>query len=46
MLSRASPVRFSDRAKIDQIVARTRSSEYGIRSLVNELIQSDLFLNK
>ena len=41
-----SPVRFSDRLKIEAILERTRSSEYGVRAIVNELIQSELFLNK
>jgi hypothetical protein len=41
-----APVRFSDRAKIDQIVERTRGTQYGVRSLVAEIVQSDLFLNK
>jgi hypothetical protein len=41
-----APVRFSDRAKIDQIVAATKSSQYGVRSLIDELIQSDLFRSK
>jgi hypothetical protein len=38
--------RFSDRAVIDQIVQGTRVRQYGVRSLVHGLIQSDLFLNK
>jgi mono/diheme cytochrome c family protein len=41
-----SPVRFGDRAKIEQIVERTRASEYGVRSLVLEIVESDLFRNK
>lgn len=41
-----APVRFSDRAAIEQILQATRSQQYGVRSLVNQLIQSDLFLNK
>jgi hypothetical protein len=41
-----APVRFSDRAKIEQIVQRAKGSQYGIRTIVNELIQSELFLNK
>jgi hypothetical protein len=41
-----SPVRFSDRAAVDQIVEKTRNQQYGLRSMVHELIQSELFLNK
>ncbi len=41
-----SPVRFSDREKIEQILQATAGREYGVRSIVNQIIQSDLFLNK
>jgi mono/diheme cytochrome c family protein len=41
-----SPVRYSDRAKIDQILAKTRASDYGVRDLIHEIIQSELFRNK
>ncbi len=41
-----SPVRFSDRAAIENIVAATKSSKHGVRDIVDALIQSDLFLNK
>lgn len=39
-------VRFSDRAPIEEILQRAASSHYGVRSLVHELVQSELFLNK
>ena len=42
----SAPVRFSDRAAIEQILQRTRAQGYGARSLVHQIIQSDLFLNK
>jgi hypothetical protein len=38
--------RFSDRATVEQIVQGTKSKQYGVRSLVHGLIQSELFLNK
>ena len=38
--------RFSDRAVVEQIVQGTKARQYGVRSLVHGLIQSDLFLNK
>jgi hypothetical protein len=41
-----SPVRFGDRAKIEEIVERTRSKQYGVRSLMTEVVLSDLFRNK
>ncbi len=41
-----SPVHFGDRAKIEQIVERTRGREFGVRSLVTEIVASDLFRNK
>jgi hypothetical protein len=41
-----APVRFSDRAKVEQILDRTQARDHGVRSLVGELIQSDLFRSK
>ena len=41
-----APIRFSDREKIEAIVKRTRSSEYGVQSILNEIVQSELFLTK
>jgi hypothetical protein len=41
-----APIRFSDRAKIEQILQKTRSSQYGIRSILHEIVQSELFLTK
>jgi len=41
-----APVRFSDREQIEHILDRTSSSGYGVRSLVEELVQSDLFREK
>jgi hypothetical protein len=40
------PVRFSERDQLEAILHRTRGSHYGMRSIVHEIIQSDLFLNK
>ena len=40
------PERFSDRVVIEQILGRAKARQYGVRSLVHELIHSDLFLNK
>jgi len=39
-------LRFSDRAMVSEIVARTRAKKYGFRSLIHEIVQSRAFLNK
>ena len=41
-----APVRFSDRAKIEQILDQTKARQFGVRSIVDEIVQSELFLNK
>ncbi len=41
-----APIRFSDRAAVARILARSRASDYGVRTLLHELISSDLFLSK
>ena len=41
-----APVRFSDREEIEKILQRTAKKQYGVRSLISELVQSDLFLTK
>jgi hypothetical protein len=41
-----APVRFSDREQIERILERASSSHYGVRSLILELVQSDLFTQK
>jgi hypothetical protein len=41
-----APVRFADREPIERILERASSSHYGVRSLITELVQSELFLNK
>jgi hypothetical protein len=41
-----APERFTDRARIEEILQRTRNQQYGVRSLVHELIQSDLLRSK
>lgn len=44
--STGSGVRFSDRAEIDRIVGRTKASNHGLRSLIREVVLSDLFQTK
>jgi len=41
-----APIRFSDREKIERILGRTKDGDYGVRSIVRELVQSDLFQMK
>ena len=41
-----APVRFSDRPEIESILNRSKSSQYGVRTLIEELVQSDLFQSK
>jgi Protein of unknown function (DUF1592)/Protein of unknown function (DUF1588)/Protein of unknown function (DUF1585)/Protein of unknown function (DUF1587)/Protein of unknown function (DUF1595)/Planctomycete cytochrome C len=41
-----APIRFSDRAAIEQIIEQTKAGEYGVRSLVQTIVDSDLFQNK
>jgi hypothetical protein len=41
-----APIRFSDRKAIEDILAKTRSSHYGVRSILDAVIQSEMFLNK
>ena len=41
-----APVRFADRPEIERVLERASSSHYGVRSLIHELVQSDLFQKK
>jgi hypothetical protein len=41
-----APVRFSDRERIEKIVQAASSSEYGVRSIVHGIVQSELFQMK
>ncbi|MEY3175522.1 MAG: hypothetical protein RLZZ436_3436 [Planctomycetota bacterium] len=40
------PVGFSDRRAVDQILAETKASEYGLRSLIHAVVASELFQRK
>src|SRR5262249_26770246 len=39
-------VSFADRRSIDEILQRSRSKNYGLRSMLHAMIDSSLFLNK
>jgi len=41
-----APVGFSDRATLERILDGAAAGHYGVRTLVHELVQSPLFLNK
>jgi hypothetical protein len=41
-----APVRFSDRAELEQILQHAAASHYGVRTLVHEIVQSALFQTK
>jgi hypothetical protein len=41
-----APVRFADREQIEKILDRTQASDYGVRNVIEELVQSELFLQK
>ena len=41
-----SAIRSADGAVIDEIVARVRGKSYGFRTLLHEVVQSRIFLNK
>jgi hypothetical protein len=41
-----APVRFSDREAIERILDRAEPSHYGVRNVIEELVQSELFQEK
>lgn len=41
-----APVRFTDRDELERILQRASRRQYGVRTLVEEIIQSELFLSK
>lgn len=41
-----APVRFADRDDVDDILEACRSSHYGVRSLIHEIVQSPIFRRK
>jgi hypothetical protein len=41
-----APIRFSERGQLEAILERARAHDYGVRTLVHEIIQSDLFQMK
>jgi len=41
-----APVRFSDRREIQGILGRSKASNFGVRTLIEELVQSEMFQAK
>jgi len=41
-----APIRFSDRPKVEVILEKSRHDNYGLRTLLHEVVRSDLFLYK
>jgi hypothetical protein len=41
-----APVRFSDRVQIAKMVENARADQYGVRSIIHQVVESDLFRNK
>lgn len=41
-----APVRFGDRPAVEKILDRAKPTQYGLRTLVHEIIQSELFQRK
>ena len=39
-------ISFSDRAKVENILQRAKAKNYGVRSLLHEVVQSEIFQNK
>jgi hypothetical protein len=41
-----APIRFSDRPVIAGILGRAEPNGYGVRTLIHEIVQSEIFLNR
>ena len=46
MYATGSEPHYSDRREIARILAQTKASDYGLRSLIDAIVQSELFLTK
>jgi hypothetical protein len=44
--STGADIQFADREVVEEIVANLRQKNYGLRTLVHEVVQSRVFLNK
>ena len=41
-----APISFADRVQVQNIVHRTKESEHGLRSIIHEIVQNELFHSK
>lgn len=41
-----APVEFADRAEVERILDAARHDEYGLRTIIRDIVQSDLFTHK
>ena len=41
-----APVRFGDRVALDAMLSKAKTDQYGLRSMIHALVQSDLFRSK
>jgi hypothetical protein len=46
LFATGAPIGFADRAEVDRILTGTAPSQYGLRSIVHEIVQSELFRRK
>jgi hypothetical protein len=44
--STGAPVQFADRRDVEEIVGRLKAKDYGLRSLIHDVVQSRMFQNK
>lgn len=44
--STGAPISFADREEIDRIIERTRKENHGLRTLIHEVVQSEMFRAK
>lgn len=44
--STGADLRFADREEVERLVKKCKDNEYGFRSLIHEVAQSRVFLNK
>ena len=44
--STGAEIEFADRIQVDKIMSKCKESNYGLRTIIHEIVQSPLFLNK
>ena len=42
----SAPVSFSDRVEVQAMLSRAQQTQFGVKDLVHEVVQSDMFVNK